>query len=285
LNDHQHSSSKEHEINVLEILRFLYVNKTLILLFSAFLSILFGLYSLKIPDQYRSEIVVIPTESSSTSNVSSLGGLASLAGVQMSTGPNQTQIALAVLNSRSFLVDFIEKHQIYLELFPDNLNEEDKEWSDGLSADDIANTFRDIYSVSSSQDIYYFSIDWQIPEKASLWVNLLIEDLNSHMQNIAILQYEESIGFLKDQLKVNNVQQIENVLFKQIEEQTKNIMIANVKKEYAFKVLDPAITPLNPYSPNRPQLIVLGFFLGLIISSIFLSVYSFIYPSSRLIKK
>tara|TARA_B100000963_G_scaffold351912_1_gene364269 strand:+ start:206 stop:928 length:723 start_codon:yes stop_codon:yes gene_type:complete len=239
---------------------------------------------MNLPDEYESEIVVIPTETSSTSNLSSLGGLASFAGVSMSKGPNQTQIALAVLNSRSFLVNFIYKYKLQNDLLAGLWNQETNEWVEFISEEDIANSLRDILSFKSSQDIYYMSINWIDPSLASSWANLLIRELNSHMQALAIKEYEENIRFLKDQLAENSVKEIESVLFKQVEEQTKNIMMANVKKEYVFKVLDPAITPIKPSSPKRLQITILGLILGALFSCIFVITYSYFFKNSRIIK-
>jgi len=275
---------KEHEINVIEITKFLFKNKLFISLVSLSISGIFAFYSLSLPDKYQSDIVVIPTESTNTSNFASLGSIASLAGMSMSSGPNQTQIALAVLNSRSFIVDFISKNNLQAELMPDNWNQETSEWIGTISDDDIANSFRDIFSISSSQDIYYISIEWTDPRSAAIWANLLVNQLNSHMQTLAINEHEENIGFLKDQLAINNVKEVENVLFKQVEEQMKNIMIANVKKEYVFKVLDPAITPIDRSSPKRTQMVILGLILGFLLSSVFIGMLSYFYPNSRIIK-
>ena len=53
-----------------------------------------------------------------------------------------------------------------------------------------------------------------------------------------------------------------------IESQINKIMLANVRKDYAFQVIDPAMSPSadSQLRPNRPLIvavgIVLGFFTG-----------------------
>jgi len=42
-------------------------------------------------------------------------------------------------------------------------------------------------------------------------------------------------------------------------------MLANVKKEYAMQVIDPAVAPEEPISPRVGLIIVLGLVLGLML--------------------
>ena len=45
-------------------------------------------------------------------------------------------------------------------------------------------------------------------------------------------------------------------------------MLANVREDYAFKVIDPAMVPKTKIKPQRRQIVIIGFFLGLIIGGI-----------------
>ena len=50
------------------------------------------------------------------------------------------------------------------------------------------------------------------------------------------------------------------------EELTKKIMIANVREEYAFKIIDPAVVPEKKYAPSKRNIVIISFILGLFIS-------------------
>ena len=59
----------------------------------------------------------------------------------------------------------------------------------------------------------------------------------------------------------------ENVIYNLIEEQTKNIMLANVREEYAFKIVDPAIVPEIRVRPARRKIAIMGLLVGLLFGS------------------
>ena len=46
-------------------------------------------------------------------------------------------------------------------------------------------------------------------------------------------------------------------------------MLASVREEYVFEVIDPAITPGGIHSPNKTQLVIIGAFIGFLITYFF----------------
>jgi LPS O-antigen subunit length determinant protein (WzzB/FepE family) len=59
---------------------------------------------------------------------------------------------------------------------------------------------------------------------------------------------------------------METVFYQLIEEQTKTMMLAQVKKEYMFKTIDPAQVPDEKSGPKRALIVLLGTMLGGILS-------------------
>jgi LPS O-antigen subunit length determinant protein (WzzB/FepE family) len=59
---------------------------------------------------------------------------------------------------------------------------------------------------------------------------------------------------------------METVFYQLIEEQTKNMMLTMVKKEYVLKTIDPAQVPDTKAGPKRALIVVLGTMLGGILS-------------------
>ena len=98
----------------------------------------------------------------------------------------------------------------------------------------------------------------------------MISDLNNHIRQEAIEEIQKNIFFLEQQLKLTNQVNAQSVMFGLIEEQTKNIMLANVREEYAFKVIDPAVSPEMKIKPMRKNILIIGFIVGIFIG--FLSV-------------
>jgi len=58
------------------------------------------------------------------------------------------------------------------------------------------------------------------------------------------------------------------VLFSLIEDQTQKIMLANVRDDYTFKIIDPALPPIGRIKPVRSQIAIMGFIFGFILSLI-----------------
>ena len=55
---------------------------------------------------------------------------------------------------------------------------------------------------------------------------------------------------------------MQSVFYQLIEEQTKNLMLAQVQDEFAFKIIDPAVVPEEKAGPKRALICVLAVLLG-----------------------
>ena len=53
-----------------------------------------------------------------------------------------------------------------------------------------------------------------------------------------------------------------------IENETKDLMLASVKPEYAFAVVDPAVPPEVRASPRRTLMVLLSIALGLVLGAV-----------------
>ena len=126
------------------------------------------------------------------------------------------------------------------------------------------------YTIDRRTGLIYFTVDWDDPNIAAEWANNIINDLNNHIRQQAIEEIEKNIFFLEQQLKLTTQVNAQSVMFSLIEEQTKNIMLANVREEYAFKIIDPAVRPEMKIKPKRTNILIMGFIVGIFIG--FLSV-------------
>src|SRR5258707_9172488 len=84
---------------------------------------------------YRATTVLVPTGAernkigSLSSTLGQLGGLASLAGINVATGDIETQEALAVLHSREFTERFIADNNLMPKLFSSKWNYSSNTWN------------------------------------------------------------------------------------------------------------------------------------------------------------
>ena len=209
-----------------------------------------------------------------------LGGIAGLLGLA-GVGQSRTQEYLAALRSHLLTNKFITENKLIPILFEDDYDQETGKWKQGK--DEEEPSIEDAYkrfdervrriNASKQTGLITVAIDWRDPEIASRWANGLIRLANNELREQAIEFGEKSITYLNQELERTNVVEIQQAIYKLIEAQIQNIMIANVREEYAFRVIDPAVIPDvdDRISPNRPLIIVIflgiGLMFGLLIAS------------------
>ena len=229
---------------------------------------------------YRATVVMVPVETGEGQNslgslVGQLGGLASLAGVAMNDGTDAEE-AIATLTSRFFTTKFIVEHDLLPVLFASMWDAENQDWlvenpdevaslTDGFMLMDSS-----IRSVVRDRDTGLLSlqIDWEDPELAADWANQMVDMINLHLRDQAISEAQDSITYLNLELEKTSVVGTRNAIYSLMETQIQNIMLANVRKEFAFKVIDPAVVLEDDdfFRPNRPVLAILGLAVGFALS-------------------
>jgi uncharacterized protein involved in exopolysaccharide biosynthesis len=226
--------------------------------------------------RYRAQVVIVPVKGDDMRGALSgalgqLGGLASLAGVSLPGGGNKDE-NLSFLTSRDFLARFIQEENLLPMLF-------DKQWDESRGAWDVDDP-EDVPTVSdgvrfldehvrSVQEerrtgIITLSIVWKDPQLAARWANLMVERANRDLRQRAIRDAEASKEYLAGELGKTDVVELRQSIYRLIESQIKTVMLASVRPEYAFKVIDPAVAPqpTDMIRPKRLAMIVLGALFG-----------------------
>ena len=102
------------------------------------------------------------------------------------------------------------------------------------------------------------SIDHQSPIVAAQWVNWLVEDVNAAVKAQDVSEAEKSIEYLKQQVANTSLADLQAMFFELIQSQTETVMLAEVRPEYVFKTIDPAVVPEEKSKPSRALICVLG---------------------------
>jgi capsular polysaccharide biosynthesis protein len=273
---------------------FVLVITSLFLVFSTF-------YARSIPDQYRSAAILTPTSSSGGSSLSGLagqfGGLASLAGVNINpgSGGGKTAIAMELLTTWGFLDGFVKSNQLEVEVFAaegwdrkankliiDNTlyDVNAKSWlisttNTETGSEELGPSSWALYGkiknrINISQDIntgfISLSVEHFSPFTAKKWVDLLVSSINENIQLRDRTEALESIEYLKTQIGKTAISEMKTIFYQLIEEQTKTLMLAEISGEYVFKTLSPARVSEAKAKPKRSLIVVLGGFIGLMLS-------------------
>ncbi|MFT5547997.1 MAG: hypothetical protein ACI832_003177 [Rheinheimera aquimaris] len=253
---------------------------------SFLVGVIVAAYSLTLPNIYRSEALVVPVEDGAGGKLGSLagqfGGLASLAGISLGKGDsNKSVIALEKLKSREFFFKFAEKHQILVPLMAakewdpqsdklvldaDTYNADTDTWVRNVSwpkqpkpsLQEAHKAFLDSLTVSQDKTtgMVKIMLEHVSPTIARDWTTALITDLNEEMRQRDIAEAQSSIAYLEQQVADTKITEIKTVLYQLIEEQTKTLMLANVKPEYILETVDAAIVPEKKYKPGRAVMVI-----------------------------
>ena len=281
---------EEDELSLIDLWNILWKRKWIILLLGPLCGIFGIFYALTATEIYRAEATLAPSADKKGGGgglaalAGQFGGLASMAGINIGGG-GSTENALATLKSRKFLIPFLSEKGRLQALFPKQWDAEEKAWlvSSSRRGDDKRPTDLEAYefftkgvlkvSTDKKTRIVTLAIELPDPELTARWANDLSIRLNDYLRNQAKVETEQNLSYLEKQLKQTQVLEIRESLYALIESESKNAMLANAKKEYAFKVIDPAITPETRVRPKRALIVLasgmLGGFLGIFLCFVF----------------
>lgn len=303
-------SSENDEIGLAELFDIIWRGKWLLILISAVFAVGSVIYSLQLPNIYRAETVLSPLGKDGGMQLpGQLSGLASLAGVNLgglSRGDN-TNLAMEIMVSRDFLARFIDKHQLLVPLIaakgwepssntltidPKVYDVASKQWIRKPSANqqtvptswEAVKVFKKIYNINRDKlsGMVKVNVDHVSPVLAAEWLNKLVHDINEEMRHREQSEAQRSIEYLTEQVNTTTLNDLRSTLFALIEEQTKTLMLANVREEYMFRTVDPAIVPEEKYGPRRAIIVILSTFLGGVLGLVILFVREFSFKGKRI---
>jgi hypothetical protein len=231
--------------------------------------------------KYKSSVIVIPVANTDRDlgaeigglGIGGIGGLASLAGINLHQSDARTEEALAILESRDFADRFIQTNNLLPVLFAAQWDPELHRWkassSNAPTLDDAWKLFnkriRSVYQ-DTKTGLITVSIEWRDPADAANWANSLIAQLNSEMRARAIASSDQALRYLIAQLNQTRIMELRNSIEQLIEMEQQKQMLATVSREYVFRTVDSAM-PSSLKDPviTRRLVIEVGLLLGLMI--------------------
>jgi len=262
------SPIQDDTIDVIALFRLLWAHKLLIAVLTIVSGVAAVVLAMTATHIYRADTVVAPALESNLGGASAslggrLGGLASLAGIDFGRSGLGGQHAQSVLQSRRLVEEFISRNDLVGVLLPPG--EDQTVWR-------AVQKFRDSV-VSMSRDdtdgTTTITVEWIDPAVAAEWANGLVTLANEIIRAKALADSQRNVDYLRKQAETTNVVEMQRVMYELIQSETKNLMLANARAEYAFTIVDPAVVPEKRVRPNRRLMVATGLALGLIVSSLF----------------
>jgi uncharacterized protein involved in exopolysaccharide biosynthesis len=267
--------SVEDEIDLLELWRILLKYKRMILGTAFGAAIVAAGVSLLMHNIYRGEVLLAPVSADNTkggglaSALGGFGGLASMAGISL--GGGSTDESLAVLKSRDFLWKFVQEKKLMPILFESKWDEQQKKWKETDPKKqpgqmDVYRLFNEggVLKVETDKktDLVTVAVEWKDATLAAGWTNALVARLNQYLAQQAIARSESNLKYLNEELMRTQIEEMRKTLFDLIANEQKNAMMASTQKEFAFKVLDPAVEPDKKIKPKRSLIVILAAFVA-----------------------
>jgi uncharacterized protein involved in exopolysaccharide biosynthesis len=230
---------------------------------------------------YRGEATVVIVEpdasGSSLSGLSGmlgqLGGLVSMSGLGPATERGEY---VAMLKSRRLIDSFVQQENLLPVLFAKDWDPVNKRWRQGKRKKDPS--LWDAYKVFDKRirgiaedkrnGLITFSIEWKDPVQAARWANELVKRADGALRQEAISRSQENIQYLQSELKRTNVVELQQAIYRLIESQIKSVMLAQGGKEYALKIIDPAVVPEESVQPKPALMTVFGLVVGFVIAAV-----------------
>lgn len=255
-------------------------NLPLILIYSFLLSLISFSSSFFFDRSYKSEATII--SSSNMGQSSGLDGVSDLLGLGGSSSNKKVIEAIAILQSRDFISNFLFKYgledyvleksnldfnKLKLDLDYSSRNNFDKNKIDGLTA---RFKKRFISVDQSDQDgLIILSLTAKKAEDSQIILNLIIKELELTMKSRYLNDKQNIIFSLEKILSEspdNNTKKIVQSIYNS---EKKALISGKVKNNLIFEIIDAPHLPGGYHYPNRLRFIIFGFIFGFLLSYLY----------------
>jgi uncharacterized protein involved in exopolysaccharide biosynthesis len=268
------SSGSEGAVDLIGLWRLLSRYRVLIAITSAVFALAAVVVALTMTPIYRAEVVIAEVSdigmNDASSLVSQLGGLSTLIGINLPISSGAGRESKAILESRRLAEEFIRHNDLVPEIPPKSKRPPTLWFSVKYLRENVLSITDDPRKGKTT-----VAIEWRDPAIAAQWANAYVALANELIRTRAIDDAKRNIAYLNEQVALSNVVQIQELMYKLIEAETKKLMLANGRPEYAFTVVDPAVTPELRVRPRRTFIAFLGLALGFLVGTSVACLHSY----------
>jgi len=290
------------EINVKELFKVLWQGKWSIFSITMFFSIAAVIYSLSLPNIYQSKALLTPVEDSGISqSIQGVGGLASLAGIDLSQNKGgKLDKALETMST----FGFFEKNILPNIFLPNlmaveswdpkkNIIAYDKSIYDDVSrswvrsykypqtqipsAQESFEFFKEVITLTLHPDTGFLKIyiKHQSPFIAKKWTELIVTELNDSFRRNDKLEAQAAMNYLNEQMAQTQYTEIRQVIAALIEQKMQQMTLIEANPNYIFAYIDPPIVMEQKFEPVRSKISILGALLGGMLGILFILIRSY----------
>lgn len=277
------------ELDLKLIFKEIYEARYLLILVTFLVTALTAIYSLTIPNVYKSTAKLEPVVSE---NNSSMGGLGSILG-SFDSSLNQkigkTQQALEIIESKDFFEKLYSKDDFLLMLMAyktsltghtidsDIYDSQSSVWVDGKPSfmEAYRKFYNEHFSKSAPKDTPFITIgiNHYSQENSKRWLDMILDELDSYLKDRDSKISEETIEFLQERISKSN-QTNKMYLTQLLVLETQKLIQTKVDSYYAFTIIDSPRVPEFKESPKRAIICLTAAGLTFFISFFFVTILS-----------
>ncbi len=265
----------DNGIDVLELLAALWRDKWLVIAVTGLCTLAGVAYALIAKEWFQADVILLQQtdNKSMSSGLAQLGGLASLAGINI-PGSGSAQAPVAVLKSLDFAREFIQDKNLITVLLVDEWDAKAGHWkvTNPKKQPDIRDAVKffdkTVRAVAEDKKtgLVTMSITWTDPVVTADWANTLVDRVNARLREQAMLEAQRNIEYLRGEMSATSVTSLQQSIGKVLESEMQKLLLARGRDEYAFKTIDHAFPPKTRVKPQRVVVVITGFILGGVLS-------------------
>jgi uncharacterized protein involved in exopolysaccharide biosynthesis len=265
--------SKQDPIDVSALVSAVLSSWILLVIASLAGAIVAVIISLRLPEKFQAQALITPVNQGDSGAAGALrnklGGVAALAGIDLGSSGGRSEESLATFDSDGFAREFIVAENLLPVLFAERWDAGKGKWkvdSKPPSMEAAVRKFtREVRTIAQDRKtgLVTVSVTWFKPELAAGWANRMVEMVNERVRAETTRSAERSIEYLNQELGKTSAVDLRQAIYRLIQDQVSNAMLANVQREYVFRFIDRAVPPESRVSPKRTLIVVTGTFAGL----------------------
>jgi uncharacterized protein involved in exopolysaccharide biosynthesis len=121
------------------------------------------------------------------------------------------------------------------------------------------------------------SMEWPDPKLAALWADRYVALANEMIRASDLQTSQRKLAYLRAQAVATDDAAVQRYLYQAVSKETETAMFASGRDEYAFRVVDPAMTPELRTRPARRLMASLGAAAGLLAAATVIFAYYGLY--------
>ena len=289
---------EEDEIDLRELWETIKKGKWIIFTITTIIVIVTFVYVLKLPNVYKSEAVLIPTEKDSGAALGGLGGLAAMAGVNIGSSASMTpDVAFnALLHNDEFMKKFIVKNGIYAHYTsPDfdknyvfafgmnglyELTKSDKTGSKDELLYDIIKDLRTNLSISADKKSGLITVSYMDSDRfyAPKVVNMFLKDASEYLVENSLKNINSRLKYFQTEMSRIDGFELRQSLSQIISKIVQDKVMMKSKQYYQCDLLTSAQVAYvkDKAKPKRGLILVVSFITSIILGIFLVFFLNFI---------